>query len=402
MDPEPKVIRQPKAINATQRDLDKLAPNSGMYRVIGQMGLFVTAYAHKNTFSVQRRVDGRLVKKTLKAETMTQALAEAGTSWSGLKAETASAKVTVEQMVREYIAEKKGSEKKPGSAATIRTFTGAYERNVPLAWRGRTLYQFADMRAEVRNLYFTLRDKIGLATARTTFKLLSAAYNRRRRIDPHLPDSPTRAVTLEALEPRDWAIPPAEFRKWWEEIVTTRTPAVCMYNLILVLTGCRRDSAQSLEVEHVNFDDGTIYFAGAKRRPYTVPASDLLLRALAEWKQTLTLGSKYILPGKKPNTHMQLIRGRSHDKRCTFSADAEIVGVHELTTEILLGHKLQGVGRKYKSVNRLTDPVRAGANAMSDYYAKILGIDTEHPTAVFWTKRKRAPYGSKKNAQVAA
>src|ERR1039458_1470794 len=80
-----------KLVEATQKSIDALPLNSGMWKVKGFPGLYVRARARSKSFMLQRRIEGDLVKAMLGPLTMKAAKEEAMKQWGGLERKEAAA-----------------------------------------------------------------------------------------------------------------------------------------------------------------------------------------------------------------------------------------------------------------------------------------------------------------------
>jgi len=375
----PNIIEMPrrkgagKTVAANQKALDALPLGSGTWRIEGVPGLYVRCRAASKSFFVQRKVGGRVVKKTLGELSLREARRRAAWEWSRLAPAPAQGK-TLEDAFEEYFTLKDLSPK------TQQLYRYNLERYLG-PWRGRKLYDIGNDRAGVRRLFQRLSEAHGKAAASQVIRMLSAVYRFARRVDVSLPECPTVAVDLPAIKPRDWAMGPEELREWWKG-VQGLTTLKRMWWLTCLLTGGRRGSIEALRWEDVDFDGRLINFSVAKGgRTYSVPACDTLVRLLEEYRDCGEIPpSPWVFPSPaRPETHIKDVRDdkrgvkSAHRLRHTYRTVLAQLGCPPDQAKLLLGHALGGVSGGYVTVALVTESLRPWANAVARRYEEILG-----------------------------
>ncbi len=300
----PAGLEKPKTVRALSAAIDALPPGSGDWRVEGVIGLYVRVGPHSKSFRLQRRIGGRLVVRVPGPMSLAQARRLAMREWARLKPAAPEGKITLEQAWERFLEER---ELAPKTQALYRYNLERYLGE----WRRRTLEDLGADRAGVRHLCHRLSRRHGKAIASQVLRMFRAVYNYFRRIQPELPETPTVAVDLPALQSRDWALGPEELRAWWAAVQQLRSPLKRMFWMTVLLTGARRGSVEALRRSDIDFARGTVHFATAKAgRTYTVPACGRLLELLRRWReQAPETEAGWVFPSPhKPDAHIVAAR----------------------------------------------------------------------------------------------
>jgi integrase len=364
-----------KTVAANQKAVDALPLDSGTWRVEGIPGLYVRARKESKSYILQRRVRGALVKRTLGEMPLKAARNEAAREWLRMRPRPAGARLTFGGAFEEYMQQRDLAPKSRQN----------YEYNVThylSGWKDRALEDIGGDRAGVRTLYHALAKNHGRAAAAQVIKLVSAVYNHSRKVDLNLPESPTVAVDLPAIKPRDWGMSRDELIEWWQG-VSMLGPIKRTWWSTALLTGARAGSVEALEWTNIDWEKRTIRFGVAKGgRPYIVPAADRLIGLLAAYRDGGEVPpSRYVFPSPmKPGEHLKQVRDDKsgikspHHLRHTFRTTLAELGIGPDQCKLLMGHSMGGdISRGYITAPLLVESLRPVTNAVAEHYAKILG-----------------------------
>jgi integrase len=379
----------PKTVAATQKAIDALPLDSGMWTLEGCPGLFVRCRAKSKSFMLQRRVQGQLVKETLGEMPVKRAKEKATKIWSALKPKPAAQEVvTLEIAIDRYLEEKNLAPKTKDNYQ--------YNREHYLkGWKDRSLHDVGNDRAGFRFLIGQIKKKHGTATSNQVIRLVSAVYRWQRKIDTTLPEPPTIAVEVEAIPARDWAYSAGELREWWyareekdgavvELGVKTLGPIKRMWWLTALFTGARKGAIEELKWTDIDFEQKIIQFYRTSPKDcYVVPMPDKLAALLEAYRHGAdAIPSEWVFPStRRDGQHIIGVKndkegaGPAHRLRHTFRttlAQLRIPGDH---SRMLMGHSLRGdVSRDYITAALVVEPwpLRPITNAVADHYQKIL------------------------------
>jgi len=364
-----------KMVAANQKAIDGLFLNSGTWRVDGVPGLYVRSRKETKSFIVQRRVKGALVKRTLGELPLKAARNEAAREWLRMRPRPAGARLTFGGAFEEYMQQRDLAPK------TQHIYRYNLEHYLS-GWKDRALEDIGSDRAGVRTLYHALVTKHGRATAAQVVRLVSGVYRHARKVDINLPESPTIAVTLPAIKPRDWGMSPEDLVEWWRA-VTTLGAVKRAWWITTLLTGARAGSVEALEWTDLDFGKRTIRFTVAKgNRPYAVPMADRLAGILTAYRD-----GGQVPPGQwafpspaKPDHHLTNVRDgkhgvlSAHHLRHTFRTTLAELGATSDQARLLMGHSLGGdVSWGYVTAPLLVESLRPVTNAVSERLLSILG-----------------------------
>ncbi len=359
----------------TEADVAALPAGGPDVRVEGSPGLYVRKGERGASYRVLRKVEGRIVVRVLGEMSLAQARRLAAKAWAELKPKPAQPGMTLGQAWAQYL------EEKPLAPKTKRI----YAKNLELYladWKNRTLENLGRDRAGVRARYHEVAKRHGVATAGSVFRTFRAIYRYAARADADLPPAPTVAVDMQAVCPRDWALPPDELRRWWAA-VERLNPLKRTFWLTLLLTGARRGSVEALRWRDVDLDRGVIHFTTAKRgRAYAIPACGRLVELLRAWREDCPPDEgDWVFPSpQKPGAHIVAARddkrgvASAHHLRHTYRTVLAELGATPDQARLLLGHSLGGdVSRGYITPHLLVESLRPIANAVAERFAGVLG-----------------------------
>lgn len=378
-----------KVVEANQKSIDALKLNSGEWRVLGVPGLFIRCRAQTKTFRVERRMDGKIVKKTLGALPMKQAKTAAMAAWGRMKPKAENGEFTFGQAVEDYM-EAKG----PKLSESFRRMM-TYNVDRYLAdWKNRSMAVIGADLQGVRTLHQKITDQYGRATANQVAQLVSAVFNWARKANPTLPGNPTIVVERHKIKPRDWAYSPDELKGWWDfqeekdgnlirKGVSALGPIKRMWWLTALLTGGRKGSIEALRWADVDLDRKTIHFRIAKAdRPYIIPMADKLTQLLVAYRTSGEVPpAGWVFPSPVvEGAHVTDVRngkqgvGSAHRLRHTFRTTLAELGASPDQARMLMGHSMAGdVSRNYITAPLVLESLRPIANAVATKYAEILG-----------------------------
>ena len=133
---------------------------------------------------------------------------------------------------------------------------------------------------------------------------------------------------------------------------------------LLMLTGCRRNEILTLQWKDVDLDAGELNLKDTKTGARAVPMSPAAVHVLATLPRVS--GSAWVIPGKKPGTHMrnvndpwEIVRKRAgledvrlHDLRHSFASRALALGESLPVIGKLLGHTQVETTARYAHLTR--------------------------------------------------
>ena len=168
--------------------------------------------------------------------------------------------------------------------------------------------------------------------------------------------NPCRHVELYRQRRRERFLTEAEFRRLGRVLDEAEgtggaTPEAIAAIRLLMLTGCRRGEILSLRWADVHLETCELRLRDTKTGPRTVPLSPAAVQLLAGLPRVE--GSPWVIPGRKPGTHMvrlgnawRLLRKRAglddvrlHDLRHSFASSALALGESLPMIARLLGHR---------------------------------------------------------------
>jgi integrase len=381
----------PKIVPATQKAIDALPFDSGMWTVQGCPGLFVRCRAQSKSFLLQRRVQGKLVKETLGKLRVKQAKEKAMKIWSALRPKPAAPEVvTLGIAIDRYLEEKTLADK---TKHNYRYNSEHYLEH----WLSRSLQSVGDDRAGFRFLIGQIKKKHGVATSNQVIRLVSAVYNWQRKIDKMLPESPTIAVEVEPIPARSWGYSDEKLRAWWSATrdekdgtvtelgVKTLHPIKRHWWLTALFTGARKAAIEELKWPDIDFERRAIRFYGTSPKDcYVVPIAEKLAALLEAYRDgTDVIPSEWVFPSPRiDGMHIVDVKndkqgvGPAHRLRHSFRTTLTQLGVPDDHARLLMGHSMGGdVSRGYITSSLVVESLRPIVNAVADYYLKILNLD---------------------------
>jgi len=364
-----------KVVEPTQAAIDALPANSGEWKVRGVLGLMVRVGQHRISFRLVRRVEGRLVKRTLAAQSLAEAKREAIRTWKALMPPPPEAQPvpTLQEALDAYLEAKRLSPRTASEyAATIRRYLSD--------WLGRRLDALAADRAGFRRRMLDVDKKHGRATGALLMRTYRAIHNWHRKVLTDLPESPTVACETPRVRSRDWALSDDELRRWWAR-VRELSPVKRAWYLTALMTGARAGSVAALKWSDIDLDRRLIRFRVVKGdRPYVIPLPDRLAAILRHYREREWMPNSdgWVFPS--PVNHGEPLHGRvktpgvapPHALRHTMRTRLAEAGATPDLARIALGHSIgQTVSERYITASLLTEAVRPLLNAVAEKYAAI-------------------------------
>jgi len=375
--PKPAAQPQKKVVEPEQRAIDALPPGSGEWKVKGVLGLLVWCGATQKSYRLVRRVNKRLVKKTLAAATLAEARREAMRVWRSLKPRAPGAEPvpTLEQALQAYLAGKRLAEK------TRADYERFLRRCMP-DWLDRRLDALAADRAGFRRRIAEIERNHGTATAALVLRIYRAIHNWHRKVLPDLPETPTSACDAPRVKPRDWALSDEDLRRMGEAMQRL-SPVKRAWWLTALLTGARAGSVTSLKWEDVDLDKKVVRFRVVKGdRPYAIPLADRLAEYLREYRERAWLPNRvgwlFPSPANPEQPLWAQVRNAglppAHALRHTMRTRLAEAGATPDLARIVLGHSLsQDVSQRYITPHLLVEAVRPLVNPVAERYAEVMG-----------------------------
>jgi len=390
---------QPKAktklVKATQKALEELRLNSGMWRVEGIPGLYVRCRVTSKSFIQQRRVDGVLVKEVLGPLTMKKAKEKAMDRWNAIRPAVPDDDVQLGAAITVYIEHRRSMNKMAQATEDLAKYNT--ERYLE-SWKKRTLDELGRDRASLAALHARLTQKHGPATCNQVMRLLSAVYRwHRDRIQHDLPEWPRKVAEIHDIPARDWAYSEDELKAWWHTTENTKAGETIekgvrtlgaikrMWWLTALFTGARKGSIEALKWADVDLDKKTVHFRVTKgNRPYVVPISDKLAERLTAYRDSGEVApSGWVFPSiAREGNHLVDVKnhkegvGPAHRLRHTFRTTLAQLGASPDQARMLMGHSLGGdVSRGYITAPLLVESLRPITNAVTARYVQILNLE---------------------------
>ena len=222
-------------------------------------------------------------------------------------------------------------------------------------------------------------------TANRAVALLSRLYGMAASWEM-VPDgiNPCRGIGRHRERRRERFLTDTEFRRLGEVLDRGHADggvsvhAVAAIRLLL-LTGCRKSEILSLQWQDVDLEAGDLRLRDSKTGPRAVPLSPPAVRVLAGLPSLPD--SSWVIPGRKPGTHMTNLDGpwrivrkraglddvRIHDCRHSFASRALALGESLPVIAKLLGHSQIRTTARYAHLER--DSVKASATRVADSIA---------------------------------
>ena len=349
--------------------LPEIGPNGkstqAFYRdsVIAGFGLRVTSGGAKS-FIVEKRVDGRVKRKTLGRYgnlTVEQARKEAqkflGKVASGIDPirevkEKRARRITLSDAFQDYLATRKNL--KPNTLNDYNRSMGEMFKD----WQSKALSDISRDMVLSRHAEYGARSP---ARADNGMRILRAIFNHalQRYQDasgkPFLVANPVDVLSHQRawykVERRQTLIKDHQLKPWYEATMQLNNQTTRDYLHLVLLTGLRRTEAATLTWEQIDFQDKTLTITETKNnRVHRLPFSDALEALLK--RRFEERSSPFVFPSdaerghlSEPRTAIARVTKLSgvtftlHDLRRTFITAAERLDIPAYALKRLMNHK---------------------------------------------------------------
>lgn len=363
-----------KQINFTKLNLEKLQPSKTRAYVydskIKGLALSITPKGSKS-FIVYKKFKGKPIRITLgkfPSMTVEQARKTALDNLSKLsqginpideqKSQQAS-HLTLQEIFDAYIITKKNL--KP---STIEDYQKTMRQSCT-DWLSKPMAMITKDMVAKRHAE---RGKKSPARANNAFRVLRALFNFAKHSyedakgNSIFPDNPVSVLSLTQawfkVNHRQTFLRRSDLAAWMNAVLslkctrsTSNADAAKDYLLFLLLTGCRRTEAATLQWQEVDLQEGTFTLLDPKNRHnITLPMSDFLLHIIKQ--RHLNTDSPFVFPGITNNEPIKDIRGQVlhveeqtgikftfHDLRRTFATIGDALDISRYCLKKLLNHK---------------------------------------------------------------
>jgi integrase len=248
-------------------------------------------------------------------------------------------------------------------------------------WGGHTLAEISRDPTAVRDWHLKI-SKGQPTTGNKVAKVLRATYRYAGKLRRDLPaELPTSGVSMNAEEPKQAGMTPAEFKAWavaWRKIENKTRKA---YFLAAILTGARPGELARVRLADVATDSFVIRKAKAGGDIW-IPASPEIAKALKMALKAHDGKSEWLFPARAGN-HIRKFDGDDlplwgNGLRHSYKNISATMKppVEEMLGEFLQGHTAKGVARKYIStmVMARSDALREAQERISARIVSLLGL----------------------------
>jgi len=359
--------------------VDKLTPPDKGYSLhwdgeLRGFGVRVTAAGAKS-YIAQAKVDGKARRETIgRHGTITASQARslakaalgkmaAGNDPAAVKRERKAKAVTLEDVAKDYKANRRTSKGLPLKAST-KADIDKHLADTFADWKARPITEIS---REMVSRRYALRCKRSVAQANQAFRILRALINyaaaRHRDAEdrPIIKDNPVGvlrdASMLRAVKARKTFVPLDQIGAWWSALTKMRTSgeltkasqAAADLIALLAVTGLRIGEARALRWDDVDLEGRAMRLTDTKNRTdLTAPLSGTAAAIL----ESRPNRSGYVFPARSGSGHLSDCRGQlqalseqtgievtAHDLRRTFRAVAAACNVELWRTKALMNHK---------------------------------------------------------------
>ncbi len=189
--------------------------------------------------------------------------------------------------------------------------------------------------------------KRGKHAANHAMRWLRALWNEARGVDDELMPWPTKAFTPHRFKAKKSAIPPEQYPQWFSEVARVKNELRRDVYLLGVMTGLRRGSLLSIELQHINRAKRTVLIPLPKSgEPFTLPLSDLAFAVVQ--RRARASSSKYLFPAARGDGHTTItpkhdgftLEFSLHDLRRMYHSAATEAEIHPYILKLLVDHAL--------------------------------------------------------------
>lgn len=362
-------------INLTEARIRDLPAGSGLWRDEQVKGLMVVCHKATKTYAVQGDVrrNGRHIRTVrVKIDRVDRiGLREARNQAKSLMSKIQSgvdptarpneSGVTIKDALEFHLSER-----------TYRTSTvESYRYHVDkylVRLRSRAVADIT--RADVRELYQTMKDRRGQTTASCAMRTLRALINTAMRMDETIKTNPVQALRIAVPKRRE--VDAIDLKAWWAELSKLGSARHDLH-IAMMLTGARRSSILQVRREDVDLDRGIMTFRHMKTGGQMMfPMGEALtavIKARMEADEPLNSpwlwpspgsASGHIVEPKEQRRNLPSPHEYRHHARTLFIA----AGAPYAESALLLGQRLPGASGGYVHAEHLVEHLRPHAQAL--------------------------------------
>lgn len=370
-------------VNLTEASIRNLPLGSGIYRDEQVKGLMVVCHQTTRTFAVQGDVrrNGRHVRtvrvKIDRCDRMN--LREARRRAKELMSRIQSGEdptagpdetgITLSQVMDRYF---------DGRGLSPRTEEG-YRYHLEKYLKALKNRAVADItRAEVRDLYDSLRNRSGDTTAGAVMRTLRAMVNEARRIDETIEANPVEALRMPRMRRRE--VGEIDLKGWWTK-TSGLLPIRRDVHRMFMFSGLRRESLLTIKRDDVDVRRKVVTVRHMKsQRPFMLPLSDFMADVLAKRMETDSrIGSEWLWPSPSSESG-RVMEPREdglpspHVYRHHWRTQSIAAGVPYAESALLLDQRLPGASGGYVHQSHLADHLRDYQQKVTDHLLSAMGV----------------------------
>jgi len=226
--------------------------------------------------------------------------------------------------------------------------------------------------------------KASPAAADHAARILRAMYRREARRDRTLPPGlPTSAVEFKPIVRSQKAMGAKDWRAWAKAWAKIEAPSRRAFQMVNLLTGCRPGELARLKWEDVKPSERVFVIGGVKAGDdIRVVMSRPIVKALLLARSAAIEGNPYVFPARDGGHIVKFdvdgLPAHGMMLRRTWRTVAADIGVDELMSHFLLGHRPAGISRGYiaKMILAAGQGMRTAQRRISNEMMKRLGLST--------------------------
>lgn len=378
-----------------------------IFRDADTVGLILKRQRRDWKFAIERRINGRIFRHTLRDRT-------SSTDLKALRAEAAEIMVQVRNGTFVTAAQRRADQQRAFERRDLETMTLGQaltdyaEKNPQLTPKTLEVYAHAVARAEnlkrkpsdppimefvgtkstramrgidldfARTAYDRIHSKQSASSAAQTLRTLRTLWTHWTEELPEgtpIPSNPVRALTkkkgrVAAVPVRETSISPDDRAKWvaamrHEASRKGYTGGVARALLFMYFTGLRRTEALAMRWAEVGEDTITIPAERMKANKELVRPITPEMRAILDEQRAWNPDAEFVFPsvrGNGPVTDTRRTKAKigkasgvdisNHDLRRTYIAAATTAGVPEVAAKMLVGHTIEDITQQYAQAIR--------------------------------------------------
>jgi integrase len=426
----PSVKMTDAAINALPLGSGTYLITTGSRKADNLRGFMLVANAASASFVIQRKVKGKSVRVKLGVRgeiTVAQAHGKAVEALKRLNEgenpnatrraarDEENGRLTLRSTFERYISEgARAGELRP---KTIELYRHILNKHL-YSMLDRTMLDIGQDKFGLSDLHERVTRESGWAAANNSVKVLSYVYNRALDFEDDLPANPKRRVKMNPEVSRDTALSDSDVPGWFAQVMKLSNPVKRAYWFLVFMTAGRRSQVAAAEWSHIDFDrkkkgdktplKPTWRFPDENTKMghgYTIALSPFVAKFLEEWRKYVE--SEYpvepqvlhIFPSAKtdeghlkaPRNEKQGLKVSAHPLRHSYRTQGVAVGLSEIESKLLMGHKLSksNMGERYVTRENTPEYMRPKQEAMTKRYCAMLGLTDASIKEIIWSKVPR-------------